>query len=329
MDTWWLGSGFVAGFSLTVREANCLPFVPLFAGTLLRREPRCVALIAGGVAGVAIRLLSSWLAFGDPFFYKAPYVLAADTALERLPLYLLGLLVFIPGGLLIPFAYRGRRRPEILISIWLFFLFYLVQAFDNTTTALPKRLVLTLRYLVPILPVVVFAMADGAPRLWQRYLAAAPAARRPRIVRAASRVVVAWIVVLGGLAVGVHWTFDRWSAAQCQIRDAIREHVAADAVLVTNWWATRKFIDPLDRRFVPIRIEETPVEQIDALAQRHGQYFVVLLDRSDSEFWRRQATQNQASVQQLQPVPVLELDREASPGDRLRIWRVSAPATEP
>jgi hypothetical protein len=109
----------------------------------------------------------------------------------------------------------------------------------------------------------------------------------------------------------------------------IREHVGHDSVLVTNWWSTRKFIEPLDQRFLPVKLEETPLEKINALAQMHEHYFVVIHDRGDSAFWREQAGRNAVLLSQLVPEPALELDVRLTPGDRVRIWRVGAPAPHP
>jgi 4-amino-4-deoxy-L-arabinose transferase-like glycosyltransferase len=323
---WWFGAGVVAGASMVLREPNCLPFVPFFAGAVLRREPRWPALLVGGVIGSSLRLISSWVAFGEPFFYKAPYMLAPDTIVERLPIYLIGLLVFVPGALIVPFAYRGRRRPEVLISIWLFFFFYLIQHFDNASTSFPKRLVLTLRYIIPILPVVAFAMADATPRLWRILVNHCPASLRVGVVRAAAGLVASWIVGLALASVGVHWAFDQWSAYQARIRDTIREHVPDDAVLVTNWWATRKFIEPLDRRFVPVLREEIPLDDVLGLGKQHSEYFVALLDRTDSEFWREQTRLNAQFVAAFEADSVLEIDVRPTPTDRVRIWRVRGAA---
>jgi hypothetical protein len=40
---------------------------------------------------------------------------------------------------------------------------------------------------------------------------------------------------------------------------------------------------------MPVNLEETTVEQVNMLVERHGEYFVVVLDRGDSDFWRRLA----------------------------------------
>jgi 4-amino-4-deoxy-L-arabinose transferase-like glycosyltransferase len=319
---WWLASGLVAGGSLILRESNALPFAVFFAGTVLRRE-RFWPLLVGGLVGVAGRLAASQWAYGSPFFVKATYYFSPETFMDRLPLYLLGLLVFLPGGLLFGLAYRGRRASELRITVVVFFVFFLLQGWGMTASDLPKRLVIALRYFLPLLPLLVFAMAECVPRLWL--------AQRERLLRTApdfERILATALAVsflgMTGAAGAVHVAYDRWSASRAEIRDLIDRTAPADALLVTNWWATRKFAGELERRYLPVDRSEVTPERALELADRHGGLFVVLLDRSDTAHWREDAGRNQAFVDGLAGRAVLELDRAVSPTDRLRVWRVDA-----
>ena len=114
----WLASGFVAGAALSLRESAVLPFIPLFAGSVLRWDRGWGWLLVGGLAGTALHAVSNSLVFGDAMFVRGAnvYPFAPETLLERLPLYLFGLLVLVPGGLALGFAYRGRRQQELLAS---------------------------------------------------------------------------------------------------------------------------------------------------------------------------------------------------------------------
>ena len=114
---WWLGSGFVAGASMALRASNPVLFVPLFAGSVLRRELNAWALVVGGIAGLGVRLLSQAILFGNALYERDAYRFSPETVDERLWLYLLALLVFVPGGLVLSVLYRGRRRPEVIITM--------------------------------------------------------------------------------------------------------------------------------------------------------------------------------------------------------------------
>ena len=246
---WWLASGFVAGASLLVRPTNPLLFLPLFAGSVLRRERKAWALVVGGLAGVLLRLLVMQLFYMDPLFERSGFRPDPGRLVEHLLLFGFGLLVFVPGGLVLALAYRGRRRPEIVCTVALFFLFFTLQTFSTVAASLQTRLVLALRYLIPVVPLVAFAMAESTPRLWAALLARSAA--RPRLERLATLLLAVW---LGGIALGagaVHVGFARWSSTHAAIQAAILEHVPDDVVVVINWRATKRFI-PLQRTFLPV-----------------------------------------------------------------------------
>lgn len=319
---YWLGSSFLAGVSMIFREPNVLPFVAFFAGTLLRRETKCWALIVGGVAGLCVRLVASYLAFGDPFFVKNHYQLDLYTMDERLPIYLLGLLVLVPGGLVLSFCYRGRRRPELLVTVGLFFLFYLFQTCGMVNTGFVKRIVSALRYFIPLLPVMAFAMSESIPRLWTRFVAGRPESERPRLQTMASAVLASWILGVGVAGVACHVVFDYWSASQAAMKQAIWDRTGPDAVLVTNLASSRKFILKLDLRYLPLDQPGLPADAAERLLERHQEFVVVFLDRSDSAGSVQNAAGRDAFIASL-PAPSLELDKHFTDTDHLRIWRVA------
>jgi 4-amino-4-deoxy-L-arabinose transferase-like glycosyltransferase len=322
---WWLAAGFVAGASLVLRVSNPVLFVPLFAGAVLRREWKSWGLVVGGLAGLAMRLLTMQLYFGNALLERSAYHFAPETVGERLPLYLLGLLVFVPGGLLLSLLYRGRRRIEVVSTIVLFFGFYLFQTYSTVETSLPKRVVLALRYLLPLLPLMAFAMAEATPRLWERLLAAGDAARRQRLQRVGAGLVAVWLGAVGVAAVAVHPAYALWSATQAEIREEIDRRVPDDAVLVTNWSGTKKFVRYLDRHFAPVNRMQEPPDRVMTLLERHPEVFVVLLDRSDSAWWRTDQEENAAFLAGLDAPLELLSDLRPTPSDRLRIWRMSRP----
>jgi len=318
---WWLGSGFVAGASLGFRVSNSLIFAPLFLGTVLRRERRCWALVVGGLAGLAVRLAGMHSYFGDPFFERGYYYFAPETLMERLPLFLMGLLIFVPGGLLLAVAYRGRRRPEVIATLVGFCCFYLFQTFSTIETGPPKRLILGLRYVVPLLPLLCFAMAESLPRFWRQLLARMASASRRRLELGAAVAVSLYLVGVGVAVAAVHPVLAHWSASQRQIRDVIVRHTG-DRALVTNLHATLKFLPILYLKLDPLSTARVSIDDLATLIERHGEYSLVLLDRSDSEFWRADARRNQEFLDALEPRPELLFDEQVNATDRLRIWRV-------
>ena len=320
---WWVAAGFVAGAALTLRESAVLPFVPLFAGSVLRRDRGWLWLLLGGLAGTALHLISNQLAFGDALFLRgAKSIYPFDLAHlhERLPLYALGLLVLVPGGLAFGLAYRGRRRPELVLTIVLYVGFYLFQAYGMGASGFAKRLVVALRYFDPLLPVLAFTMAESVPRSLAGWLGRG---NRARLSGWAGAAVALWIAGACLAAFAVHPVLDRFGASQAAIRFAIERNVPLDAVLVANGEAIRKHIDDLARPYATLRRNQLSPEQVEQLRERHGTFFVAFLDRSDSAYWLEDAAKNAAFVAQLgDPEPVVDL--RASATDRLRIWRIEA-----
>ena len=315
---WWLASGFVAGVSLIFRATNPILLAPLYAGTVLRREWKCWALVLGGVAGLAMRPLTMQFYFGDAFFERSMYHFAPETIFERIPLYLFGLALLVPGGLVFGFLYKGRRRPEILATIGLFLAFFLFQTYSTVETGLPKRIVLGLRYFLPLLPVMAFAMAESVPRLWRQWITP----RGRRVTRVASTGVALWLVLVGLATFSVHPYFSAWSSTQAQIRDEIARVVPDDAVLITNWSGTKKFVRHLDRRYVIVHPGQIEKEDVNELVERNSEVYLVLLDRTDSAWWREHGETNEAFLRKLDLEGEPETNLRPTATDRLRIWRI-------
>jgi len=316
----WLLAGVVAGASMTLRDSNCLLFAPLFAGAVVRRERRAWALLAGGLFGVGLRCLAAWLAFGDPLYSKDAYPFSPGTIGERLPLYGLALLVFVPGGIFFGLAYRGERRFEVIATIVIFFFFYLLQGFSIAASALEKRAVLSVRYFIPLVPLLAFASAEAVPRLWRSWLDRRSPDRRPALARAGEIGIRCWLVALALGVVLANWGHALWSRSQAEIRAEIERHILDAPVVVTNWVATGKFIDLMDTEHVPLRRTALTPARFEYLLHRHGEVVVVLLDRADSPYWREDSRRNDAFVGSLRQPLTVRLDRAFTSTDRLRIY---------
>ncbi len=320
---WWLGAGFVAGASWVLRASNPLLFLPLFVGTVLRRETKALALVVGGLVGLSIRLITHRLFFGEAFYERAFYKFSPLTLDERLPLYLLGLVILVPGGLIFTWMYRGRRRPELLITVVVFILLYLFQKYSSIETSLSKRLILALRYMIPLLPVLVFAMSESVPRLWERWRSGSDIARRVRFEFAAARIVTLWVAAIGLGSAVVHPAFAAWSSTQAQLRAAIHGFVPADAVLLTNESGNRKFIDEVNRRYQTLRTESFPPARVSDLVAQHEAVYLVVLDRSDSTWWKQETQRNAEYFEHIPARSKLLTDITPNSTDRMRIWRLT------
>lgn len=323
----WLASGFVAGGSMVFRESNPIIFAPFFAGAVLRGERNMWALVVGGLAGLCLRLASNAILFGEPFAVKAGYLLALDTIGDRLPVYLLAMLVFVPGGLVMGMLYRGRRWPELIIVVAGFFAAYVIQQYYTFATSTFKRLIITPRYLLPLVPVIAFGMAESVPRTWRALLARSSEDARARLEAWGPRLVTLWLAGVTLMAFAVHPTFSFWSNTQADIRDALAENVPADEVLITNYMATRKFIDDVGRNFTTVNNRDVVPADAESMVDRYGTINVAFLDRTDSLYWREDIPRTEEFLANVKREKTLVLDERLSSTDRLRIWRVRGAAS--
>jgi hypothetical protein len=326
---WWLGSGFVAGGSILFRESNPIPFAPFFLGALLRRERNVWALIVGGLGGLSLRVLANLYFFAEPLQYRSPYFLALDTLPQRVPVYALALLVFVPGGLLLALLHRGRRWPELSVAVVGFTTAYLIQRYYTGATSLLKNMVVTPRYVIPIIPVIVFGMAESVPRLWGRWLASTSSPRREWLLTRARWIVAIWIAGVSLVGFAVHPLFALWGAGQSEIREAVLTGIDPDAVVLTNLPATRKFLPELELKYWAIDVAGVDADTTNSMIQRYRNLFIVFLDRSDSEYWIGDAQRNAQFLREIRPEPELTLDRQITSTDRLRIWRVRLDGDRP
>lgn len=316
-------AGAVAGASFAIRETNVLLFAPLFLGSAVRRDHGWPLLVLGGVLGLTVRALSAWMFFGDPFFTKTPADFSIASIAQSAPIYLFATLVLVPGGLITAGAYRGRRRPEIVVTVLGFVLFYMTYSYTAESSGWAKRLVLGPRYFIPLLPMLALTAADVWPR-WAAAIRGRLAERTARTAETAIGVVcVAGVAALAVALLAVQFVHAEWAEDQARVREAIYRNTEDGSVIVTNWKATGKFIDLVGGKRVILRRESVGRVHVARLLETQGAFYVVFLDRSDAAFWRRNAMDNALFVGQLRASKELILDLRVTPTDRLRIWRVS------
>jgi hypothetical protein len=321
----FFAAGFIAGFSMSIREGNVLLFTPLCLGARVRRDAGVARLILGGLLGVGVRVLSSWLYYDDPFFTKRPDPFAPESLLQNALLYLMALLVFVPGGLAAGLAYRGRRRIEVVATVVLFTGFHFLYGYSAEQSGWAKRLILGPRYFIPMLPLLALCSAEVWPRWARRLTARATAARMRHLDQRAVVVVAIVLVTAASAAVGLQWVHSGWADDQARIRDAIYRETEEGSAIVTNWVFTGKFFDLIygDRRV--LRRKGLTQQHIARVVERNENVYYVFLDRTDSDFGRNDATESAALRHQTRNPVRLQFDLQVTPTDRLHIWRIREP----
>jgi hypothetical protein len=305
-------AGLCAGLSLLFRETNALLFAPLFGGVLLRRQAGIGALLIGGLTGLAVRLLSAYVVYGDPLFVRDHNPMSLAAVATSAPLYVFALVVLIPGGLPAALAYRGPRRAEIVLTTLFYVAFFLAYSFSGTESGGLKRLVVGPRFFIPLTPVLAFAAARTLP-VWL--------ARTGAWGRTAVAVYTAGVVVA---AFAVHVVYGRWSQSQAGMARAVHQFTQPDEIVVTNLLSTGKLFPEPESERLRTDLQQMRAEDVSALAVRGRVVALAVLDRVDTPFFAQRTAENRRFVERVAALCRLTLrhDSRATGGERLRIWGV-------
>jgi hypothetical protein len=314
----WLGSGLLAGASLLFRDTNPLVFAPLFFGCLLRRDPRTRYLIVGGILGAALRPIANFWLSHDPFLTHSPYAFAPEMVFRNAALYLASLLVLVPGGLLAVATHRGPLRWEIQSTVILFVAVYCFYGYGGWESGWAKQLILGPRYLLPLLPWVIYCLAQR----WSEWSPATPALEKRR-----DALLTVFAVGCGILAVAVHPALDRWLRTQAEIVARIYAHGSAGTTLVIEPNGVGKYVSPTygDRTVVGFE-QAVPSELGSVLARSPHGVSIVMVERTETAYWEGFNEQLRSYVDAVKAHCTLfeQEDFHASDGSRLRMWKVAS-----
>ncbi len=278
-------AAFCAGAILLFREPPIMIVAPLFLGAAIRREVRIGAAIAGGIAALTLRFGAAWVLFGTALYAREPGPgFSVASLAHSIPIYSFLLLVMLPGGALLPFLYRGPRRLELLAAFWMYLVVFLLFGSNSVQeSGLVKGLLHASRYMAPLLPILAFQAAEVWPRVYAR-------------VRARSE---AWRVLPRALAGGVLATaFLIHPAAHLQERvplaivRGLYSHTATSQYLITNTDATLKYLNVAYGPRKLILRYGLSLDSVTTFSSRYGPVAVALLDRTDSDLFRRDAQGN-------------------------------------
>lgn len=291
----WPAAGFLAGLSLLFREPNLLVVGPFVAGALLRRDRHALRLLFGVAAGASVRLGVAALVFDDPFHFRAPGKYEGlRTQFEALGLIVLALVVLVPGGLLAVAFYRGRRRAEVVATVVLVMGFFTVYGYSAAQSGTLDRVILTPRFVLPVLPLVVFAVAEAAPRLLARVRAGlrarSDALAERELGRAAVTLLAAAAVII---SIGAHVVVDRKAVVDARVVSAIADNTPRRARLVVNTSSLTKYLGPVLGAQPWTDRDAVPAIGLPSLLIRKGPVYLVFLDRSDSRFRDEEARANE------------------------------------
>lgn len=314
-------AGVWAGLSCAVRYPNAvavLLFVAAAAWDELRRRPSrgpaTGPMIAGLAPVVAALALYNRIAFDTWWRGAAGYLdVRAGTDIlsqfgwqslpETLLVYLPALLLVYPLMLVAVFRYRGPDRRVLRIVALGFTGFFCLYYYVDREGGLLQSAVVSLRFLIPVLPLYLLAYAE----VLSRRLAERRASPRVAAVAAA--------LLLAG-AVGLHARHD----ARLRAWDADRrllESVTSDGSVILCDTAARKLVHHAWAERRPVRVEFGGRWEIPPRASLPGEVFVAMAGRG---------ARNPMPAELGEWLGANGAEPIGPPDARLRIWRTPPPA---
>ncbi len=326
-----LAAGFLAGVSFCFREPNAVLFGIFFAGALLRRERHVVALVAGGLAGLACRPLTAALVYGNPLFVKDHvYGFSGLYAEDNLMMYLTALLVLVPGGLVFTLFYRGKRWIELILIAAIYIGIFVDWDYNGAASGGLKQWMLSLRFLIPLIPIVAFATARSCSLGYEALARSLRPERRYTLKLVAQGVVAVWVTGIILMGFLVNWRSQAWSSEHEDLVRQLYANTDPAQPIMADLPATVKFLNELHgpRMLVDLdlgnRDNEVRRRQLLHLLERYPTVQIVLFGRDDSEYWLNKSKDDEAFIaaiaQQLHAT--LQLQHRFPGLGVLRVWKV-------
>lgn len=150
----------LATSSIWFRETNILIFLIPIAH-LIYKQPKQIGLVLGGLAlGFIPRLFFSWKIYGDMFYVKDPgYGFALSNIGENLPIYAIIFLILFPCLLYSILHFKTSRQRILNGSIVLYTVVYLLYGYNGMEASGLKAILLSSRFMIPILPVAILSFS--------------------------------------------------------------------------------------------------------------------------------------------------------------------------
>ena len=161
----WLTLGFVAGLSAWFRETNAILLAPFCLYLIYEKKQSFIPVFLGGIIGLAIKFISSYIVYGKLWFVSASSGFSIDNLMIHLPLYLFITIGLIPAGLIFVFMTKNKASIALKISISLFVLMYILYNYSAVPfSGFAKGSLLTSRFMIPLIPFIIIAFGDVLSR---------------------------------------------------------------------------------------------------------------------------------------------------------------------
>jgi len=194
-----------------------------------------------------------------------------------------------------------------------------------------KQWVLSLRFLIPLSPIVAFAMANTASRVYRVLVWRLHEDQRPAFRRFAQGVAALWVAGIILVGVFVNWRSQLWSHQHEELVETIYANTDPAQPIMADQPATVKFLNELygPRLLVNLDLSassEEPREQMLRLLRRYKTVQVVMFGRDETDYWLSKSKEDLAFMAAVseQLHATLKVKQRFPALGMLRIWYVSA-----
>jgi hypothetical protein len=190
---------------------------------------------------------------------------------------------------------------------------------------------LSLRFLIPLLPIVAFGMAHTCTRWYRSIRESLSIEGQIRFERAARGAVAIWVTGIVAVGFAVNWRSQLWSQLHADVVKAVYANTDPAEPIMADQPATVKFLNELNgqRMLVDLDLGDETNEvrryQLVRLLDRNKTVQILLFSRDDSEYWLNKSKDDEVFIgaisQQLHAT--LKLQQRFPGLGVLRIWNVS------
>jgi hypothetical protein len=161
-------AGFIVGISILFRETNII-FLGILSLPFFIKNKYSLLFILGGLLGSIIRPILTFTLYQEIFHYKASSGFSLENLGTNVLLYAIALMIFIPFGAVALASYKGKYHKEIKVSVILYTFLFLFYNYNGIQESGLKSLILTPRFLLPILPLLIWVTAYFFERKLGKY----------------------------------------------------------------------------------------------------------------------------------------------------------------
>ena len=154
-------------------------------------------------------------------------------------------------------------------------------------------------WVIPLLPIIAFAMAHTCPRWYDAAMQSIRQDRRQRWHTAAKAVVTIWLIGVVVAGCGVNWRSDVYSKIHRDVVNTLYRNTDPSLPVIADIPATVKFLNELHGRRMLAELTVIDAGHIQTLLDRYGSAQMVIFNRDDSDYWVSKANRNTALLDSL------------------------------